>query len=467
MPVHNRPVRRLRNLLVKEVSLVDDGDNPGARVSNFKRRTARNRPGQPGYDPSKRRAAKQQPSSGQVSTPVPLGERDGPRRRRRPRRRPGALDGDNQVAKLTVVLQTQESGGRSPHQHRLVLPDGPIAAGTFRSSRVQGHDHAVELPDIQPGDVVNVQSGGAIPDPPAGITQHGHSVTIRATDAVQAGRGRLRRARTDKQEQDFQTRDGQRFRRNAFAFAPAGSPASSWRLALFDSPADANANRPSIRLTAAAAQALSSAGFRGQPVAIPRAQRSAVIRRVWAAWLRARRDRDVTRDDLPAVLKGRLEMFDRMISAITKWAGKPPDEALRKRLFDEVRADSQREQVVDVLMGRVGDLAKSIREILFDPDADGGDAQQLVRASLGQFSSAIDDELGEVFAGRIVKELADRDDPPDLEEVEQELETIFTDSTAYPAGDEEEESEMDLSKLSKEDRERLEAVLARRLSRAS
>lgn len=342
---------RLRNLMVNSVDLVDDGDNPPAKFVLFKRRhSPTNRPDRKGYDP-KRRMDKQ-PTVGDVHVPS-TGRDDDARRRRRPRRRPGAVDGGNHVAKLKVRLQEQESGGRSPHEHTLDLPDGPLSAGTFRSSRAQGHDHDVVLPDLRPGQSATVESGGARPDPPEGTAQHTHSTAVTAVELVQARREDLGKQETK---------------------------------------------------------------------------------------------------------KGRLEMFDRTIAAITKWAGRAPDAEVRKRLFEEVRADSQREQVVGVLMGRVGDLATSIREILFDPEGDVGDAQSLVKQSLGQFASGIDGELGEIFAGQIVKELADRDDPPDPDEVEAVLEKVFTDSSADPAGDEEEEG-MDLSKLSKEEREKLESAL--------
>ena len=126
-----QPRQRLRNLKVNEVSLVDEGDNPGAHILLFKRRrTARNRPGQPGYDPKRR------------------------------------------LSKLTVT--TSEADG---HTHPLELPDGPIAGGTFRTGEVDGHTHDVVLSDLAPG-----QSTEAVTSP--GPNGHTHDVSITAANAV-------------------------------------------------------------------------------------------------------------------------------------------------------------------------------------------------------------------------------------------------------------------------------------------
>lgn len=480
MAGHRRRARRkLSNLVLSEVSLVDDGDNPGARFVLFKRRDdkptadeqelfgkAFHLPGQatsaadcpPGWRFVASRQVcvrearlSKQPTVSDVHVPS-TGRDDNERRRRRPRRGRGVDDGSGHIAKLQATLREQATGGVSPHEHELELPDGPLAAGTFRSSRVQDHAHDVQLPDLQPGQTATVTSGAAIPSPPEGVGPHTHSVRVAAVEVVSSRRELEKQPTKREADQDFPAR--------AFASVPDRESPSTWKLRLFDRVADVGANRPSIVQTAQAAVALGPSGFRGNRVQLPSGTREAVIRRVRAAWLRARRDRDVTRDDLPAVLKlkGRVEMFDRMVEAITKWAGRAPDSELRKRLFDEVRQDSQREHVVGVLMGRMGDLAVSIREILFDPEGEAGDAERLVKQSLTQFADGIDGELSQIFAGQIVKALADREDPPDHDEVETALEKIFTDSSADPADDDEEEG-MDLSKLSKEERETLETAL--------
>lgn len=410
MPAHRRkPRRKLSNLVVGEVSLVDDGDNPGARMLLFKRRSRTNRPGTPNYDPSKRR-----------------------------------------VTKLTVTLQTQESGGQSPHEHALEIPDGALASGgTFRSSTVQGHFHDVALTnDLRPGDTANLESGPANPEPPEGVSQHNHSATITAVE----------RRRIGKQD-EFKTEDGVRFPRGAYALN-LGTP-SEWRLRMFDRPADVP-SRPSVRLTGAAVAALGPGGFRGQRVQIPAGRRQRAIARLRTAWLRARRraGTEVTRDDLPRVLKGdSMRLFDRLIGALRS-SGVDPDDGLRKRLFDEVRADTQREQVVEVLMARVGDLARSIKETLFMPDEDGGDPEALVKQSLGQFASTIDVELSEIFAGRIVKALDLDGAPPDDDVLEELiLGALDVDEPQADPASATKEGQMDLTKLSKDDRAAVEAAL--------
>lgn len=100
------------------------------------------------------------------------------------------------------------------------------------------------------------------------------------------------------------TESGKEFPHAAYAFVPDRDMPSTWKLKLFDEPGDVP-DSPSIRLTAAAAQALSSSGFRGQPVQIPASARSAVKAKVRAAWLKARRnaDQDVSIADVPASIR--------------------------------------------------------------------------------------------------------------------------------------------------------------------
>lgn len=95
------------------------------------------------------------------------------------------------------------------------------------------------------------------------------------------------------------------FPASAYAFVPDAERPSTWKLRLFDRPTDIPA-RPSVRLTAAAAQALSPSGFRGNPVQLPAGSREDVKRKVAAAWLRARRSRGdrVSEENLPVALKG-------------------------------------------------------------------------------------------------------------------------------------------------------------------
>lgn len=484
MPQHRtKPKQRLRDLKVREISLVDDGDNPLARVVLFKRRTERNKPGMPGYDPSKAR----HPS-----------DEDRRRRRMRPRRGRGALDGDNKVAKATARTSAD---GVGPHTHELMFPDGPITAGRLITEEAEGHTHQVVLPDLEPGQSADIQTSSN--------DGHTHSIRVTATESTanpgaqrilrQRGddekprrRGRRRRGpRTEakpgfvptgrqllqerrnplrkQEEQDFRTQGGTRFRSNAWAFS-SGNP-SEWKLRLFDTQADADANRPSIQLTAGAAQALGPSGFRGSRVQLPSGARTRTIARVRGAWLRARRqaDQDVSREDLPTVLK--ISWLGKFADTIREWSGKEPDDDLEKRLFDDVRSERMTEQVADALLSRVGDLATSVREIVFSPP-DGSeeeerdfDVEGAISETLKQFASAMDGELAGIFAGQITKQLDQGDDEgaPSDEEIEEMLKDLFTQPTGTAPGAtrKEGDSGMDLTKLSKKDREEVEAALTK------
>ncbi len=85
-----------------------------------------------------------------------------------------------EVAKVqTVTLETQEEGGASPHTHTVEFPDGNIGPGTWESSEAQNHTHAVVVTgEIAVGDERTIQSEVANPDPPDGVAQHTHAVTI-------------------------------------------------------------------------------------------------------------------------------------------------------------------------------------------------------------------------------------------------------------------------------------------------
>ena len=347
--------RRLRNLLVKEISLVDDGDNPGARFVLFKRRGQPGAPkrGEPGYDPKRfggRRRFTRQPTAGGVH--VDSTERDGERRRRRRGRR-----GLRALAKLNVDTEVQESGGRNPHPHELRLPDGAIAQGTYRTEIREGHRHDTVLPsDLQPGDTVTVETGNAIPDPPPGVENHTHTVRITATERVTRRRSMAKQVTKREAGADFPA--------GAFAFVPDGERPSTWKLRLFDKVADVEANQPSIVQTGQAVAALGPSGFRGNPVDLPPGERSAVIRRVRAAWLRAREDDDVSRDDLPDVLKS--SWLSKVKDAFYDWAGlDSPHEDLEETL-DQIADDL--EQAGDAELEKQNRLGEFLRDRAEDRD---------------------------------------------------------------------------------------------------
>lgn len=345
-----QPKQRLRNLKVREVSLVDDGDNPGARVVLFKlrnsngkggydakRRSRTNQPGMPGYDPSKRRVGKQ-PTVASVHVDG-TGD-DDERQRRGERARQRRL----RRHKVTKATATTSSDGADPHTHELEFPDGPIEAGRFITSEVQDHTHEVELPDLDPGDSFTLTTSlSDVPSP------HTHEVTATAVESVINRRG--------------------------------GST---------------------------------------------------------------------------------MKWLDRFADTIRDWAGKEPDEELEKRLFEDIRDERMTEQVAEALMNRVGDLAQSVREIMFGPESmdDGFEPQQAIAETLKQFASAMDDELTGIFAGQIAKRFDQSDDgAPTDAQIAEILTDLFT-TTGEPApGATHKEGHMDLSKLSKEDRAEVEAAL--------
>ncbi len=402
MAGHRRkPKQRLRNLKVREISLVDDGDNPGADVLVWKRRSARNRPGMPGYDPSKRRAEDPTPAEqelfgkafhlpGQASSAAdcppgwrfdadrkmcirvvrqarhplrkqptvsdvsPAGESDEERRRRRrrgPRRQ--SLQ-DRRVRKLTETTSSDGTTPETEHSHELILPDGPISAGRFVTEEAQGqtlHTHEVLLTDLEPGQQADFQTSEN--------DGHTHSVSVTATESVN-------------------NRGGRRFVRS--------------------------------------------------------------------------------RDGGAAM---RLSWLGKFAETIREWSGKEPDDDLEKRLFDDVRAERMTEQITEALMSRVGDLATSVREIMFDEGMSEHDPQEDLARTLKQFADTMDGELAGIFAGQIAKRLDQGEDEgaPSDDEIEEILEDLFTQPTGTAPGATRKETAMDLSKLSKTDRERVEAAL--------
>jgi len=170
-----------------------------------------------------------------------------------------------------------------------------------------------------------------------------------------------------RQDEPTKTVDGvPGFPAEAFAVVPDPEKVSTWKLPLFDRPEDVP-DEPSVRRTAAAAQALEPEGFRGRQVEIPEGvSRAAVKRRVLRAWLAARPD--ATRRDAPDVLKseGGLDMIDMgkvfvreerrkqapPASAATAPSGtRPADESIEQDPVSEGKGTRQRTaaSVADVL----------------------------------------------------------------------------------------------------------------------
>ena len=157
----------------------------------------------------------------------------------------------------------------------------------------------------------------------------------------------------------------------------------------------------------------------------------------------------------------RLSWLEKFADTIREWSGKDPDDDLEKRLFDDVRAERMTEQITEALMSRVGDLATSVREIMFDEGMSEHDPQEDLARTLKQFADTMDGELAGIFAGQIAKLLDQGDDEgaPSDDEIEEILEDLFTQPTGTAPGATRKETAMDLSKLSKTDRERVEAAL--------
>ena len=149
-------------------------------------------------------------------------------------------------------------------------------------------------------------------------------------------------------------------------------------------------------------------------------------------------------------------MFDKILRVVKEWAGKEPDEELRKRLFDEVRADAQQHEVAEVLLSRLGDLAVAVKETIFDTESD--DPQADIAESVEQFAGSVDGDLADIFAGRILKEFDELDAVPDAEECQAIIQKVL-EPLAEDAGTKQGEEGMDLSKLSQEDRKQVEAAL--------
>ena len=202
---------------------------------------------------------------------------------------------------LTIgsTLETLEDG---EHDHDLLV-DVTAFDGT--------HDHWMELPDgnrlktVSAGEFAELNLRPSVGSPGAaseilGKDAKDEAINVRMED-MQHQRGssgaRLIKA-------PFKTEGGKRFPAAAFAYVPELMKPSTWKLKLFDNPGDVP-DRPSVRLTAAAASALSPRGFRGQPVQLPDQDRGRVKQRVAAAWIKARRNqgKTVSSSDLPPVLK--------------------------------------------------------------------------------------------------------------------------------------------------------------------
>lgn len=220
-----------------------------------------------------------------------------------------------------------------PHLHIFMLPDG----STLATREDGAHDHEIgdagrfirfdgqhkHLVVVADGTEIWTEIGGdhehdLLVEVTAFDGTHEHALTLpdgttiksmSAADFARAtGRGSPGPSPGPASEiigkQETKTEGGMQFPARAFAFVPDGTKPSTWKLRLYDRPADVP-DKPSIRLTAAAAQALSPSGFRGQRVQLPSGALSGVKGKVRAAWSKARRQagQEVSAEDVPTSLK--------------------------------------------------------------------------------------------------------------------------------------------------------------------
>jgi len=187
------------------------------------------------------------------------------------------------------------------------------------------------------------------------------------------------------------TEGGKAFPAGAFAFVPDPTKPSTWKLKLFDEPGDVP-GKPSVRLTAAAAQALAPSGFRGQQVQLPADALAGVKAKVRAAWLKARADKPNAAADLPAVIKSQEDTVAGTTD--TKTDPKPDStktDAVEKHLV-AARVDEALNRVA-ALKGVVAGAADA--EVASALPAAIGDELGFTRAQCNALRSAYRDKLAE------------------------------------------------------------------------
>jgi adenylate kinase family enzyme len=143
------------------------------------------------------------------------------------------------------------------------------------------------------------------------------------------------------------------------------------------------------------------------------------------------------------------------------WLDKAVGWILRKewtpQSFEEVREEWRSYDIAEAIDSRLSALGSSIHQIL---NSDESDKEGLLRVSLQQFSSAMDDELSDLLAGRILKNLASWDGPPEAAEVAKRLDNLLSEISAEGSGGTDVKDQIDLSKLTDEQREQLRQLVA-------
>jgi hypothetical protein len=120
--------------------------------------------------------------------------------------------------------------------------------------------------------------------------------------------------------------------------------------------------------------------------------------------------------------------------------------------FDEVREDQRSRDVAEALDERIRALGFSVSQILH---SDVEDKEGRIRESVREFSSAIDEEVADLIAGRITKHAAEGESLPTADEVVTTLETIFSTLEVETEEENAMTTNVDLSKLTEEQRETL------------
>lgn len=135
-----------------------------------------------------------------------------------------------------------------------------------------------------------------------------------------------------------------------------------------------------------------------------------------------------------------------------------PDAEIEKELFDEIREDRIKDDVVRVLVSRLEDLASAVRSIIWweNPEEVEGTPEERIRQSIEQFAEGTESDLPGIFAGQIVKAFQGTEDPGLPAVRKQVCKTLGVDE---PADAGKGGTGMDLTKLSAEDREKVEKAL--------
>ena len=363
------PKEKLVGLVVGEVSLVDDGDNPPAHAVLWKRRSRTNRPGMRGYDPGKRRrdldkqtrrvSGEDLPSRAFAFVPDP----DLPSTWRLPLFDTASAVSSNSPSVVKTAQAAQALSSRGFRGQRVRVPDSarPGVVRRVRSAWLKARRDADQ--DVSNDDLPTVLKGlllklmvETLEQRTGGVEKHTHQVEL--PDGP-IGAGLFVTFRSDGHDHDLEIPND---------LAVGETIELVTKSANQEPPEGVAPHVHRVRIT--------------------------VMDRV---------ERRMQQE------KEKLEALGIEIS-----------DEVEKRLFEEIRAETVRDQAADAVMRRLGDFAQSVREIFFMLNDDGeqpssAEVESGLRESLGQFVENMDAELPEILAGRIAK-LRDALDEEDEDE---------------------------------------------------